>query len=366
MIYKLFPIKDAAIYSSNPQMNTGLDEIIESSQTTGILPNPSPQTSRFLIQFDNTEIGDVINNKISGSVFSASLRCFIAVASGMSLPTILEAFPISASWTMGTGRYLDSPEVQNGTSWLWRDYSGSNAWTTSSFGSGITGSWSGSEAGGGTWFTSSVSQSFNYPSSKDINMDITSFVNSWYSGSLKNDGIIIKNRTEFVNNINVQPVLKYFSVDTHTIYPPCLEFKWRDYNWNTGSSSSTILTTIPFTTTLEENPGIFFSDSINIFRVYNRPEYPVRVFQTASLYTTNYYLPTASYYAIKDLDTNEMVVDFDNQFTQISADSTSNYFKVDMNGLEPERYYSILIKTNIGGNTIVLDDNDYNFKVING
>jgi hypothetical protein len=36
-----------------------------------------------------------------------------------------------------------------------------------------------------------------------------------------------------------------------------------------------------------------------------------------------------------------------------------------MSGLEPERYYKILIKTIINGATIISDDNYY-FKVING
>jgi hypothetical protein len=36
-----------------------------------------------------------------------------------------------------------------------------------------------------------------------------------------------------------------------------------------------------------------------------------------------------------------------------------------MNGLEPERYYTLLIKTTINGSTIVFDD-QYSFKVING
>jgi hypothetical protein len=36
-----------------------------------------------------------------------------------------------------------------------------------------------------------------------------------------------------------------------------------------------------------------------------------------------------------------------------------------MSGLEPERYYAILIKTNINGSTIIFDD-DYYFKVVNG
>ncbi len=96
-----------------------------------------------------------------------------------------------------------------------------------------------------------------------------------------------------------------------------------------------------------------------------RPEFPVRTFQTSSAYTKNYALPTSSYYAIKDLDTNEFVIDFDDNFTKISCDSNSNYFDVYMNGLQSERYYKILIKTIINGSVIVKDE-DYYFKVING
>tara|TARA_B100001939_G_scaffold308542_1_gene289204 strand:+ start:2332 stop:3822 length:1491 start_codon:yes stop_codon:yes gene_type:complete len=116
---------------------------------------------------------------------------------------------------------------------------------------------------------------------------------------------------------------------------------------------------------LDDNPGVFYSESINRFRVNCRPEFPARTFKTSSLYTTNHALPSSSYYAIKDLDTNEFVVDFDTEFTQISCDATSSYFTVYMNGLEPERYYNILIQTEIQGQTIVMDENYY-FKVVNG
>ena len=116
---------------------------------------------------------------------------------------------------------------------------------------------------------------------------------------------------------------------------------------------------------LDNNAGVFYSESINDFRLNVRPEFPARTFQTSSLYTTNHALPSASYYAIKDLDTNEFVIDFDKEFTQISCDPTSSYFTVYMNGLEPERYYNILIQTEIDGQTIVMDENYY-FKVVNG
>ena len=60
-----------------------------------------------------------------------------------------------------------------------------------------------------------------------------------------------------------------------------------------------------------------------------------------------------------------MVIDFDTQATQLNADSISSYFDIYMNGLEPERYYAILIKSDIAGTVQIFDD-QYYFKVING
>jgi hypothetical protein len=70
-------------------------------------------------------------------------------------------------------------------------------------------------------------------------------------------------------------------------------------------------------------------------------------------------------YAIKDSKTNDYIIDFNTTFTKISADEESSFFKVYMNGLEPERYYTILIQTNIDGETKIFDQ-DLNFKVIEG
>ena len=198
---------------------------------------------------------------------------------------------------------------------------------------------------------------------KDININVTPIVNSWYSSSIANNGFLIKQAVEFVNSLQYNINLDYFSRDTHTIYPPQLEIKWRDYSFTTGSLTEINIS--PATIAIDNNIGTFYPDSDNIFRVNSRPEYPNRVFSTASYFTQNYYLPTASYYAIKDTYTNEYVIDFDNQFTQLSVDSSGSYFKLYMNGLEPERYYNILIKTTINGSTMVFD-NDYTFKVING
>ena len=52
-IYKLFPEKDATLYTQDITMNTGLDEILEAST---YLFNDSAQTSRYLIKFSTNEL----------------------------------------------------------------------------------------------------------------------------------------------------------------------------------------------------------------------------------------------------------------------------------------------------------------------
>jgi hypothetical protein len=381
-VYKIFPEKDATLYSLFPNMNTGLDEIVEATETSFAYADPNPQTSRFLIKFTNTDIESVIDlipqNVFDSGSWKANLQCFIATSTGLQSNTTVQCFPIYGTWDMGTGRYLDDPIQTNGTSWIWRTYSGSGGaqWITASYPSNVTASYNTSYAvaGGCNWyFTSSVpaynpfssSVTFGYWDTKDLNLDVTRIVKAWTTGSIANEGFLLKQAVEFIYDKDIQPELKWFSRDTHTIYPPALQFSWRDYIFNTGSSTQKILNTLPATITLAQNPGTFYPQSNNRFRINARPEYPSQVWQTSSAYVNNYYLPTASYWAVKDLDTNEIVIDFDTQYTQLSADATSSYFDIWMNGLEPERYYSILIKSEIAGTTQVFDD-QYYFKVING
>ena len=373
-VYKLFPEKDSSIYSGFSLMNTGLDEILEVST---FYNSTSPEVSRYLIKFSQNEINDLLDNKVGSNTFQVNLRNYIANITGINTDTTLEVWPISGSWNMGTGRYSNDPIVTNGVSWKSRLSSGSGNWSTS-YTDYVTASYSGSNEGGGTWYTGSAlgleitaSQVLSYSSEKDLNVNVTNTILNWYSasnslGGFTNDGFIVKqsNSDEFIANQDYVTTVKYFSIDTHTIYPPQLEFKWQDYTYDTGSSSNTIINTSRMMATLDNNAGTYRRDSVEKIRINSRPQFPQRVFQTASIYTTNYYLPTASYYAIKDLDTNEFVINFDTTYTQISADSESSYFTLYMNGLEPERYYQILIKTNIDGETLILDDNYY-FKVIN-
>jgi hypothetical protein len=381
-VYKLFPSKDASIYSFYPVMNTGIDSIIEIGNLN-VNYDPVPQVFRFLVQFDQSEIEDVIDNKIGGTNFSSSLKCFIATAQGVIAQTDLEVYAVSNSWNNGSGTYLDSPFTTNGVSWRYRTYENGASWDTGSFSPYVTGSYSGSLTGGGTWYTGSndpnhtkltPTQSFDYRAAKDLNVDVSDIVKVWYSSSnsiggytnIQNNGFIVKweKAIEFSANDAIQPIMQFYSVDTNTIYPPCLEVKWDDQIYDSGSLSP--ITTSNFYASLDNNPGVFYTDSVNRFGINVREEFPTRIFQTTSVYTNNKVLNSNSLYAIKDLDTNEFVVDFDPNFTKISCDPINgNYFDVYMNGLEPERYYKILIQTTISGSTVVKDDNYY-FKIVNG
>ena len=70
-IYKLFPSKDATLYTQNITMNTGLDEILEAS--TYILDDLA-QTSRYLIKFSQGEIDGTYDTYISGSKSNSNIN----------------------------------------------------------------------------------------------------------------------------------------------------------------------------------------------------------------------------------------------------------------------------------------------------
>ena len=369
-VYKLFPEKDATLYSEYPIMNSGIDEILEVNSYEDIAGNY--QSSRFLVKFNNSQINDTLDTLVGAASFKTYLRLFNAKTSGLNQEVTLEAYPVSGAWANGTGKYLDSPETTNGVGWTYRTASGSGAWTTTGFATYATASFPSSIPGGGTWYTGSSlgldilqTASFEYRTNTDITLDVTNTVLNWYSGSIVNEGFILKQSatTEFLNQSLNDIELKYFSVDTNTIYPPQLEFRWNDFSYNTGSLSE--ISTADCIISLPNNVGEYQPSAVKRFRLDVRPQNPTRVFTTGSVYTTNYVLPTGSYWLIKDLDTDEVAIDFDTVYTKVSADSNGNYFDVYMNGLEPERYYKILVKTTIDGTTKIID-NDYYFKVING
>lgn len=364
-VYKIFASADASLYSKEPARNTGLDEILEVSVKNSNTPlnyfvDPVPtepllqdDLRRSVILFSNTDL-DRIKTFTTGS-WKTNLRLYLANAENLSTEYDLLVAQVSQSWDMGTGKLADNPQTRNGVCW----------YSTSSF-LNTTTTWDNAQyyltPGGGSWTGSFVSQSFGYSDNKDIDVDVTTIIDSWFSGSL-NAGFIVKHPQAIENNPNSYIALSFFSVDTHTIYPPTIEMKWDDSSYSTGSLS--VINNSNTVITLGNNTDSYkYGTEKYKFRINARDKYPARVFTTASLYTTNKALPQTSYWAIQDVKTEDMVVNFDDVYTKISCDGTSSYFNMYMNGLEPERYYKVLVKTTLADGETFEVDNNLIFKVV--
>lgn len=361
-VYQIFASADATLYSKYPLKNTGRDPILEVSVDNNLqdlnrflyrnprtdnpyytydlavgTPSGELDIRRSVLQFspaDITKVKAFASSSISGS-WQANLKLFLASAQNLNTTYSLEAYPLTQSWTMGTGQYAQVPQSQNGVSWTYTGpFNNSATWTTP----------------GGVWNTTITgSQFFDYMSNKDVNMNVSNIMNAWFSGSTPNYGLIVKHPTVVEQNTSSFADLKFFSVDTHTIYPPTIEFKWDDaYYFPQGAN---YVLDDQVTVTLANNPGEYKQNEVYKMRTAVRYTYPPRTFSTQSTYLTSLYFSEQTCWALQDIKTEEMVIDFDENYTKLSADSVSNYFTLYTSGLEVNRFYRILIKTKIYSTT---------------
>jgi hypothetical protein len=357
MIYSIYAQKDSTIYESSQSLNTGLDEILEIQKT--VTAYSASHNSRILIKFNLSEISSSI---VQGTVapdarFYLNLRCI--TADEIPLEYTLEARPVSQSWEMGVGRKHSRPSTSAGVSWRYR--TGNIRWLSSSFVASTTGSYI-TNAGGGVWYTGSINQatqSFNFESA-DVRMDVTNIVRSWLSGSINNEGLIIKRIDSEEQNNTSYGRIKFFSTDTHTIYPPRLEVCWDDAVYTGSLSALTDENIILYVKGLKSE---YKDNAKAIIRVSGRPAYPVRSFATSSAYLDIKSLPSSSYYSIMDSVTDEVIVPFDENYTKLSCDSNGNYLSLWTKGLQLERYYKFVFKVRRNGIEDIFD-NGYYFKVV--
>jgi len=381
--YSIFPEIDSTIYSHPDRtlMNTGKDEILELVKERGTT-NSRHYPSRILIKFKNEEVKSVISDTIGSAKFNdgttkANLQ--LTTVQPQTLTTVLniEAFAVSQSWHEGSGRYSNLPTSSNGVTWKFRDNSVTQSpWPTSSFQAGTTGSiltGSGLEKGGGSWYTGSgfnATQQFLNSDSLDIDMDVTSivqkhsaslFAGDTYPTGVDNNGFVVKHPDSVEENTSSSfGEMQYFSVDTHTIYPPKLTFKWDD---SIHTKQSVSKKSGSLNVTLYKNKQEFNQNDEALLRIHVRDKYPNRTFSTTSNYLNVGYFTTSSFYSVRDANTEEEVIPFDDDFTKLSADSEGMYFKLYMKGLQPERYYRILFKNKNNDGITIYDDNYY-FKVV--
>ena len=386
--YFLFPELDTTLYSQpdRKELNTGNDEILEIVKERGSTDSLL-YPSRILIKFKNEELKDVISNVIGSSTFNnettvTNLNLTAVEPKNLVQTLNLEVFAVSQSWDEGTGRYSNLPTSSNGASWRYRfNTTVATEWVTSSFAAASTGSIVSSSLltpGGGVWYTGSNFQSteqYLVGQTLDTNFNVTNivkkhsaslFADQTYPTGIDNNGFLIKKPDTVESDVSHSfGELQYFSVDTHTIHPPKLTFKWDDSTFPSAYTQpgSIKLTTDDINVTLYRNKEKYNQNDIATFRIHVRDRYPARRFVTSSNFLNTKYLSTASCYSIRDAHTEQEIIPFDDTFTKISADNESNFFKVYMKGLQPERYYRILFKHKDEHGTVIYD-NKYYFKII--
>lgn len=345
---------DSSIYLQQPDQNAGRDEILEVGK---LYYGDVKDIARTLITFATGSISSSIVENVGTSSFKIYLNLKCAKAEEIPLQYTIYANAVSQSWTMGTGTKFDNI-TSDGVSWKYRN--GTDTWQdnvvagTAVFNVGTTGS---ANAEGGTWYTASQSsQSYDYESD-DVRMDVTNIVNLWLSGSLPNNGFIVHHNLENEANVSDYGVLKFFSKETNTIYEPKLELVWDDSIFNTSSLAPVTgsISDDEYKVIVSNLKTKYSSNTIAKIRLKGRDMYPSKSFGTTFSYDQTKYLPSTTYYQIEDYKTGDVIFPFGN-YTKISCDSESNYFKIDFNTLPINRTYKLKIKIIEDGISTIIDD----------
>ena len=369
--------KDATLYESVPTLNTGLDEILEVGKR--LSTSGEYTRSRSILKFDINEITDTLS-KYSVDINSCKFVLQLFTPDAKSLPAeyTMEARLVADNWINGTGFENSSPSISNGVTWQY-PASGSS-WTTSgdvTTSLKITGSQGGSwiyQSGSGSYDLTQYDQSFyTQPGLEeqesfsyrptDINMDVTDAVKLWINGSagttISNNGFLLKFSDADEASGDTTGYVRFFSRETHTIYVPKLTMYWDQSAYSSTLDALDLESNIIY-------PKInksYKDTEIARIRFYGRDKYPQKSATNLFPLQTVKRLPETTYYSVVDAATDETIIPFDDIYTKVSCDDTSNFIYLDMNGLMPERYYRIALKI-VDGFTEQYIDNEYYFKVV--
>lgn len=362
--------KDTTLYERYPDYNTGLDEVLEIGKR---LDNQGETLlkSRSLIKFDMTEISASLS-KYSKTVNDCKFILNLYTSHAKNLPSEYTVYAKLAGqdWVNGTGYLADLKT--DGATWS-GSASGSN-WISGSQYVNINSSSlyiSGSGAGGNYLYYSGssnslsliASESFSYRPS-DINLNVTDAIKIWISGSnsysIPNYGFLLQLADADELNNNVAGFVRFFSRDTHTIYVPRITMYFDNTTFVSGSLTAVNLESYAMYTNIKP---VYKDTEIAKIRIYARDKFPRK--SPTNLFPTQLvkFLPTTTYYSLSDAATDEVIIPYDDIYTKVSCDSTSNFIHLDMNGLMPERNYRLNFKIVDGITEQYIDDQIY-FKVI--
>lgn len=350
MYYFVTSSKDATLYLQQPSQNTGRDEILEVSKTYyGNLKD----VAHTLIKFDT----DTLSSKISSgevTMSEATLLLRECESDEVPLDYTIYANIVSGSWEMGIGTRFDDI-TSDGVSWKQRN--NNVEWLDDDYATGVTGSLNGY---GGTWFTGSEStQSFSYEST-DISMDVSASLNEWISGTYSNEGFILRHSSVFENDTNDYGQLKFFSKETNTIYQPKIRIGWDDSSFATGSLTE--LSEDDIKVTFKRLKSTYKVNSKPKVLVFGRELYPLKTYTNEFAYNDVKFLPSTTYYQVKDAITDEVIIPFSN-YSKVSCDSNGNFIRLNLENWETNREYYIEIKVDRDGVVEYFSDKDLTFLV---
>ena len=351
--YFLTASKDATVYLQQPNQNTGLDEILEISK---IYYGNIKDVSHTLIKFEHAYLSASISNGTIGFE-NANLILKETQSEEIPLEYTIYANPISGSWEMGIGTRFDNINTQ-GVTWNYREGDTKLEWLENNFEAGTTASIN--NGVGGVWYTNyQSSQNFNYQTA-DINMNVKSMLTAWMSSSIQNNGFILKYSNSNESDTSDYGVLKFFSKETNTIYQPKIQITWDDQIFTTASLSALTANDIKVgVTNLKKEYKLGSEVKLKIF---GRELYPVKTFTNTFSYETVKYLPQTTYYQIKDVNSDDVIIPF-SDYSKVSCDENGNYIKINFSNWEAGRTYKIEFKVDNDGD-VQYFDNDTTFSLI--
>ena len=351
--YFLTASKDASVYLQQPNQNTGFDEILEISK---VYYGNVKDVSHALLKFEVGYISKSISEQ-SIKLDTANLILKETKSEEIPLEYTIYANPIFGNWEMGTGTRFDNITTA-GVTWNYREGDSRLEWIENGFEANTTASIN--DGSGGTWYTNyGSSQSFSYQTA-DINMNVKSMLTAWMSGSIQNNGIILKYSTTNESDTQDYGILKFFSKETNTIYQPKIQIVWDDQIFTTASLSALTANDIKVgVTNLKKEYKVGSEVKLKIF---GRELYPVKTFTNTFSYETVKYLPQTTYYQIKDINSDDIIIPF-SDYSKVSCDENGNYIKINFSNWEAGRTYKIEFKVDNDGD-IQYFDNDTTFSLI--
>lgn len=353
--------EDATIYQRFPNLNAGLDEILEVGKLIKDTDTPNMYASgavRSLLNFDISE-GD----------YTASaeyyLNLYLANATNINRYQKIEICPISASWVEGSGYlYQNVKNVGDGVTWQ-----------TASVAFGTPTTWSNAGGTVSTLLTASY-QFSEIPLTSNVRINVTNLIapivaglptdEAISSGSASSlvppfNGLLVRFPTADETNQNNVGNIKFFSGNTHTVFEPTLEVVWRDQTFTTGSLKpipSSNVSIIP--KNLKES---YIQGEVDKIYLVIRDKYPDKKFDATQRYRNTYYLPSESYYRLRD-EVSEIEVHKFDAFSAINCDASGSYITLDTSGLNIGRFYSLDLKIK-SGNLVFFPEFNYTFKIEN-